>query len=514
MAMLNFKYGLYENLPDVSNSTQGTVFVTSDEQAMYIDLPAENQSTKRIRIGDIVIFENARVAKPPFSEKAIYYFAEENALLRWKLNADRETGSWTQINSISDATASIAAVQEALDKEIDRATKAEEKALADAKAYTDKLGETVAAVSEVANRADSNASQALTDAANAQAAADAAAEAAAAAQSTANAAKTTAEAALPRAGGTMTGNIVLDNGSGKPEVRITGVIAPTSNDHVVNKKYVDDINGVLSQQIAGNTAALSAQAEVISGVSEKAQQAYDLAGQKTTLDYVKKFNYATKAEAQGYANAVRGTDNEAATAITVYGAHAAAAIAKAAADAAQEVADEALPKVGGVATNLTLSSNPTTDMQAATKSYVDSEIESKLQAADAMTFKGVINSADYTGKTFNKGDTYKVGTDFNAGTSENPIWYRRGDLLIHEGADEATTPTWAHVSSGYEDDFNQIIGLDSTNNTLFLTDGISSEENTTTGKIKFDTSGNLKVESSTGVNNTHTVAFSMVWGTF
>jgi hypothetical protein len=31
MAMLNFKYGLYENLPSVSNTTQGTVFVTSDE---------------------------------------------------------------------------------------------------------------------------------------------------------------------------------------------------------------------------------------------------------------------------------------------------------------------------------------------------------------------------------------------------------------------------------------------------------------------------------------------------
>jgi hypothetical protein len=237
---------------------------------MYIDLPAENQSTKRIRIGDIVIFENARAAEPPFSEKAIYYFAEENALLRWKFNADGKTGSWTQINSISDATAAVAAVQEALDKEIDRATKAEEKALTDAKAYTDELGKTVAAVSIVANRADGNASQALKDAAAAQAAAEAAAEAAAKAQDTANKAKTIAEAALPRTGGTMTGDIVLDNGTGKPEVRITGVIAPTSNDHIVNKKYVDDINGALSQQIAGNTAALSAQAEVISGVSEKA----------------------------------------------------------------------------------------------------------------------------------------------------------------------------------------------------------------------------------------------------
>jgi hypothetical protein len=73
-------------------------------------------------------------------------------------------------------------------------------------------------------------------------------------------------------------------------------------------------------------------------------------------------NYATKTEAKGYADAVLGTDKDAATATTVYGAHAAAAAAKAAAEAAQGVADAALPKVGGVATNLTLSSNPTTDM--------------------------------------------------------------------------------------------------------------------------------------------------------
>ena len=39
MSMLNFKYGLHGSLPEYSSATQGTIFVTADEQAMYIDLP-------------------------------------------------------------------------------------------------------------------------------------------------------------------------------------------------------------------------------------------------------------------------------------------------------------------------------------------------------------------------------------------------------------------------------------------------------------------------------------------
>ena len=39
MALLNFKYGLHKNLPAFSDATIGNVFVTTDEQAMHIDLP-------------------------------------------------------------------------------------------------------------------------------------------------------------------------------------------------------------------------------------------------------------------------------------------------------------------------------------------------------------------------------------------------------------------------------------------------------------------------------------------
>ena len=104
------------------------------------------------------------------------------------------------------------------------------------------------------------------------------------ARAAAAAAQATATAALPKAGGTMTGKLTLDG-------------APTSNLHAATKKYVDDN--------AGSTSA---------------------------------------------------TDQT----------------ARDAAKAAKDVADAALPLAGGTMTgNLTLSGEPTNDLHAATKKYVD-----------------------------------------------------------------------------------------------------------------------------------------------
>ena len=104
------------------------------------------------------------------------------------------------------------------------------------------------------------------------------------ARAAAAAAQATATAALPKAGGTMTGKLTLDG-------------APTSNLHAATKKYVDDN--------AGSTSA---------------------------------------------------TDQT----------------ARDAAKAAKDVADAALPLAGGTLTGaLTLSGEPTNDLHAATKKYVD-----------------------------------------------------------------------------------------------------------------------------------------------
>lgn len=78
---------------------------------------------------------------------------------------------------------------------------------------------------------DPSTAQTVWGAKNAAKAAD---DKAAAAASAAQRAQATADAALPKAGGTMTGNIAMSNNS------ITGLAAPTADGDAVNKKYVDD----------------------------------------------------------------------------------------------------------------------------------------------------------------------------------------------------------------------------------------------------------------------------------
>lgn len=110
-------------------------------------------------------------------------------------------------------------------------------------------------------------------------------------------------------------------------------------------------------------------------------------------------------------------------------------------------ADNAMPKSGGTFTGaVTLNADPTSNLHAATKQYVDNQITTKIAAADAMVFKGTLG----TGGTVDDlpttgvvvGDTYKV---IVAGTYAGED-AKIGDLFIATAA----TPTWAYVPSGDE----------------------------------------------------------------
>lgn len=96
--MLNFKYGLHRNLPAYDSAKVGSIYVTTDEQAMYVDLPAG-----RIRVSQLITLsgiEEWQKLTPPYSTEAFYYIADANALLKY---SGKE---WVQINStkaISDA---------------------------------------------------------------------------------------------------------------------------------------------------------------------------------------------------------------------------------------------------------------------------------------------------------------------------------------------------------------------------------------------------------------------------
>ena len=85
-----FKKGELKNLP--STKSAGTIYVTTDERAMYVDV---NDST-RIRLGDFREYptwaEIQALDTTNLSTTALYYAVKENILCKY-------TGSaWTQIN--------------------------------------------------------------------------------------------------------------------------------------------------------------------------------------------------------------------------------------------------------------------------------------------------------------------------------------------------------------------------------------------------------------------------------
>lgn len=94
MAMVNFKKGLFANLP--ATKVEGAFYVTTDERAIYLDIDGNT----RIRIGDFQEFAtlDALKANTNPSTTALYYIADVNCLAKWNGTA------YVQINLDTGAT--------------------------------------------------------------------------------------------------------------------------------------------------------------------------------------------------------------------------------------------------------------------------------------------------------------------------------------------------------------------------------------------------------------------------
>lgn len=81
---------------------------------MYVDIPSgtDGTGTQRIRLGDFRIVQNikALAAEGDWTETALYYLIDENALARWDknfVNEDQSLGKWTVINDTQELTNAI-----------------------------------------------------------------------------------------------------------------------------------------------------------------------------------------------------------------------------------------------------------------------------------------------------------------------------------------------------------------------------------------------------------------------
>ena len=316
--LLNFRFGEFDNLPQ--DLSAGTVYVTTDEQAMYIDLPDKDGTLGRLRIGDIIIKESARTTEPPYFEGALYYFTVENALLRYSNN------KWVQINKDTDLTeaqSQIDALGTRVTEEIIRLDKADNTLSGRADALEGAMAGKVenntfeafkSANTEIINGVKTIAEKGVKDAATAQSTADGAASAALGAQKDATQALTDAAKAQQAA----------DDAQKDATANATEIVKVSAR----AEKGISDASTAKAAADAAQGAADAAQT--------RADNAYSLAESKTTMSAVEGVlaNYATKDNVNKAIEDVQGDTDR-----TIAEAYALATGAKSAADAAQNTAD-------------------------------------------------------------------------------------------------------------------------------------------------------------------------------
>lgn len=647
MAMLKFKKGLWSKLPETK--VEGTIYVTTDEKAMYVDI----SGSERIRLGDIIRVKTFNELQPPFSNEAFYYVEASNALLkRVAVTGENSevTYEWKQINSTQELTNRLTVVEnqvatnnsdistlktnvntlktdvgtlkttvgthgtdiEALKAAVGMTGDGEVAGLAGTVADirkdlttlgtevhgTDGNGGMKATLSEHAgkisaletasaqhvtkteaeafaktadiqptlNKVDTEGT--VTAAINAAVATEKSrAEAAEKALSNSLAeVKNTANSAVSN---TTFEQFKTDNTTAINKAKTDAISGATA----AAKSYTDDeitkevtrANGAYAPKslvdvVAGHTSTLGTLTNpdptTVGSVAEAKKAGTDaaaLAAQKTTMAEVEAKNYATKTEAQGYADAKDAA---------IKTAKDAADAAQGAANAAQEDATQALADAAAANDNAntrvltsefkTFKTNNTaaiadakkagtdagaqaeTNRQAiatlqgtvnkldgdvntdgsvkkqikdatdALKTVLSDEIDADIRAANAMEYAGTIESASAIPTSGVKnGATYVIGTSFGS--------YAAGDMLIAQGDENPDTgliakPTWAHVKSGYDASLDQ--QLTGANNKIMLSNGIRNDEDAA-GAITFAATGSASVAVAD-----NTVTIGMVWEDF
>lgn len=528
MANIMFKKGSYSDFKtkvlEPKNIVDGALYLTEDEGSLYLGKVVDGvKSVKRIQ-GSVVFYEDDLtfigevVNQPPYSSDLIYFISQKNALVRW----DAINSKWVQLNAtVDEVTTQLNNLQIAVNAALEQTntnknniqtinnvigdtTKGLVKDIADAKKAGDDAQSDVDALEIIVNNGATGLAAAHTKAGNAQTKADQAynlandanelAKTKANAQDVANTYATKTEAedwaknyseavqgetdktvqyAVEEIGKTNTevGNVktlaqnaknTADAALSREGGTMTGDLtlkgAPTADLHAATKKYVDDTKSELT--------------ETINGVSERAEKGITDAAAAQTLASNNKIALDTKVNRNG-------------DTLTGF---------------------------------LTLHADPTADKHAATKGYVDTQVQDAKDYAaglvagnDAMTFKGVLNATSSLPTAVNtskRGDTYKVGVSGTYAGQPAKV----GDLFINTAADDAV-PVWEHISSGYEDDYLQ--KLVNNNGIIGITDGVNNDINNTRGTIQVvGNTASSVVVSTSSTNNAHTITVGMEWGSF
>lgn len=477
--MLNFKYGLHQNLPAYDSSKVGSIYVTTDEQAMYVDLPAG-----RIRVSQLItlsgVSEWERLT-PPYSTEAFYYIADANALLKYNGT------DWVQINSTKAITDALANLEASINNQLE--------------SFSTRLD----SYDTTINSLNTDVSQLKTNVQTAQ--------------GTINNHDTrldTAEENIKKLQDDLAQEI-----NAKIATNVEGIAA---NKAAIEQEVKDRQEALqqLEQKIEQNGTNLSdLQKAIDNEVSVREEADIALSDRITTNTD----NIATNTE--NIASHKASLDNE----------------VKRSTDEDVRLAGLIAANTTNISTNKTAIETEASERQAADaelKGAIEKEISDReqavqeltktvtnnMQAADAMKFMGTVSSsAELLGKEAGAevGHTYKAVGEFMDGdvvtisfaNDDHKVYV--GDLLIASGeeTDGVITGdvTWLHVPSGYTADYNpemSVVANGDNKATISLTSG-AADGTGDLGTVTFEAAADSCVAvSSDGAG----VVIGMAWGTF
>lgn len=322
MALVSFKKGLLANLP--AQKTAGTFYVTTDERAIYLDVDGES----RIRLGDFQEFasvaELTKNANP--NTTALYYVSDINCLAKWNgeeyVQINKDTGM-TSVEVTGDGNAVTVASYDAAGRKLTLTKGATYMTAADVDSKVKVVSDYVGSIPEGYEE------------------------------------QTNVIAYINKKA-----QEVLDSATGGSSESAASV-----------KQALDAYKASNDPKVAANATAAAEAKTAAENAQAAADAAQNTANSKTTMAEVEAKGYATKTEAQGYANAKD-------TAI---------AEAKAAGEAAQSDVDTLKAKVGTVAEGKTVVKMIEEAQAAAT--YDDTKVKADI-AANAETIGGVKGRLD------------------------------------------------------------------------------------------------------------------------
>ena len=576
---LLFRKGSLKGLENAS-LIPGAVSFTTDEPAIYLDVQ-QGDSTVRKRVGDLIVYNTMSelvaagdTAVGTWSTTALYYIVQGNALMKWN------GSKWTQINSVSEIEAEFNKLDKVVNGYenedgtkvpglVDRTTGLEnemDQAKADIDALEKNVGDSADVYVAPADGQDAK-DDTLWGHLNAEIA-----------RSTAKDAEhdealedldervddlegyvgtpkngDTAATGLHLAVDTNAAAIdTLSNSFTEYKEEVSGAIAKALKDA---NKHSDDADtaqtAALEKKISdGDAVTLKSAkdytgAEIVKvGESITALQNKDTelsqaiaANTKAITDEVARADAAERVNAKAIADETTRADTEEKRLAGLISGL----------DTAYKAADSSLDgKITALSNKLdgykadweAEDEDIRADFAAADtalKTELKGYIDTNMAAADAMKYMGVVNSADglpTTTKAIEAGWTYKVGTDFAANdkidTDEAVIL--KGDLLIasNDLAKGATIPNdfWHHISSGYEDDKDQVLVGSNVAASGTQTAGAQVVLKSHTGDdrgsvaIVGTTNSNVRVASAVSVDDEQTgdtstvVTLSLEWGEF